>query len=83
MITAFSSLVGGADMGVVTDDAISQLEQICMVLVSLLVLLPSMGPKWPHSQALVGGGGGGKKAWYTLFVHAPNSPGNLHTTLPN
>ena len=43
-------------MGVVTDDAISQLEQICMVLVSLLLLLPSMGPKWPHSQALVGVG---------------------------
>ena len=29
-------------MGVVTDDAISQLEQIRIVLVSLLVLLPSM-----------------------------------------
>ena len=25
-----------------------------MVLVSLLVLLPNMGPKWPRSQALLG-----------------------------
>ena len=25
-------------------------------------------------------GGGGKRAWYTLFVHAPSSLGNLHTT---
>ena len=23
--------------------------------------------------------GGGKRAWYTLFVHAPSSLGNLHT----
>ena len=29
-------------MGAVTDDAISQLDQIRIVLVSLLVLLPSM-----------------------------------------
>ena len=32
-------------MGVVIDDAISQLEQIRIALVSLLVLLPSMGPR--------------------------------------
>ena len=25
-------------------------------------------------------GGGGKRAWYTLFAHAPSSLGNLHTT---
>ena len=25
--------------------------------------------------------GGGKRAWYTLFSHAPSSLGNLHTTL--
>ena len=25
-------------------------------------------------------GGGGKRAWYTLFAHAPGSLGNLHTT---
>ena len=25
-------------------------------------------------------GGGGKRAWYTLFTHAPSSLGNLHTT---
>ena len=70
-------------MGVVTDDAISQLEQICMVLVFLLLLLPSMGLKWPRSQALVGGRWGLRKeslAWYTLFAHASSSPGNLHTT---
>ena len=24
--------------------------------------------------------GGGKRAWYTLFAHAPSSLGNLHTT---
>ena len=28
-------------------------------------------------------GGGGKRAWYTLFAHAPNSLGNLHTTPPH
>ena len=33
-------------MGAVTDDAISQLDQIRIVLVSLLVLLPSMKLKW-------------------------------------
>ena len=27
-------------------------------------------------------GGGGKRAWYTLFVHAPSSLGNLHSSLP-
>ena len=32
----------GANMGVITDDAISQLEQIRRVLVSLLVLLPNL-----------------------------------------
>ena len=64
-------------MGEATDDSISQLEQIRIVLVSLILLLPSMGPKWPRSQALVGGG---KKAWYTFFVPAPSSPGNLDTT---
>ena len=26
-------------------------------------------------------GGGGKRAWCSLFVHAPSSLGNLHTTL--
>ena len=25
-------------------------------------------------------GGGGKRAWYTLFVHALSFLGNLHTT---
>ena len=25
-------------------------------------------------------GGRGKRAWYTLFAHAPGSLGNLHTT---
>ena len=24
--------------------------------------------------------GGGKRAWYTLFMYAPGSLGNLHTT---
>ena len=24
--------------------------------------------------------GGGKRAWYTLFAHAPSSLGNLHAT---
>ena len=37
-------------MGVVIDDAISQLEQIRIVVVCLLMLLPSMGPKWPRSH---------------------------------
>ena len=32
----------GANMGVVTDDAISHLDQIRIVLASLVVLLPSM-----------------------------------------
>ena len=32
----------GVNMGVITDDAISQLEQIHTVLVSLLVLLPNL-----------------------------------------
>ena len=41
-------------MGEATDNSISQLEQIHIVLVSLLLLLPSMGLKWPCSQALVG-----------------------------
>ena len=26
-------------------------------------------------------GGGGKRAWYTLFAHAPSYLDNLHTTL--
>ena len=33
---------------------------------------------YPRSQALVRGSG--KRAWYTLFAHAPSSLGNLHTT---
>ena len=37
-------------MGVVIDDAISQLEQIHIVVVCLLLLPQSMGPKWPRSH---------------------------------
>ena len=36
----------------------------------------------PHSPSLIPRllcGGGGKRAWYTLFTHAPHSLGNLHT----
>ena len=34
-----------------------------------------------HGIALFPGSGvgGGKRAWYTLFMHAPSSLGNLHT----
>ena len=35
---------------------------------------------WASPVSRLSCGGGGKRAWYALFVHAPSSLGNLHTT---